>query len=537
MADFSISMLSLNLAMEIKPADIPQGSSESTPRASAPPEKAESFNNVLDRVQKDSEPARDTSISEGNGKPQVSRNDEKTDDSLTDQPAGGTSPAPVDDSPELKETAGPATSQSSPDDGNSSGKPEQVGTIDSVAVQGQSLSAMLRDFISGQIVDLAQPGDPSAPVSGTVAAPVQSGSVVDGLGVPAPAGTGLPQSGDTLQQADINSPTVETVTRPIISPIVAVPLVAEPVAGEPVITPADLTGNSVSNSRQPLPSEWTEILDFNRLLNPTFERDTVRQPRTAEPSPVRPETVDTVFRREASDVSRFSDTTRFQTEPQSGKSFDPLALFTGGKPDPGTLTPIIRETGILYHATYRPPVEIAPETSSAANAGTAPASAIQAKPAAMPGASTTAVKFDAEAIVSDVRQVMMRIAADGSGVVKIVLHPPELGELVVRLESARNGVVRAEFHTISPLVREALEAGLNKLTQALESEGLTLAQADVFLNQQFGAEGNSSNTGSESGNQGSLNDPGSDLIADDAMLEPPMFVERLPEGSTISIFA
>jgi flagellar hook-length control protein FliK len=189
---------------------------------------------------------------------------------------------------------------------------------------------------------------------------------------------------------------------------------------------------------------------------------------------------------------------------------------------------------IVRQGVFRPFTAASTDGTPAGGAasGGAPVQAIQTvQPAA------ASVKLTPENLVADVREAVMRLAADGSGAARIVLHPPELGELVVRLESSRNGVVRAEFHTVSPLVREALEAGLDRLTDALKSEGLTLAQAQVYLDLHLGPEGRSGE--SEQGTtDGTLfpNDQEDALktgIPDGAV---PDF-ERLPEGATISILA
>jgi flagellar hook-length control protein FliK len=183
------------------------------------------------------------------------------------------------------------------------------------------------------------------------------------------------------------------------------------------------------------------------------------------------------------------------------------------------------------------PLEVTQLTPQTAVATDSTGAASGSRPIANAQGTSARIEILPETLVSDVREAVMRIAADGRGEARITLHPPELGELVVRLESAKNGVVRAEFHTMSPLVREALEAGLTRLTQALESEGLTLEQANVYLSFNLGAEGNAgeSEPGSADGNTafGSAEE----AMVSDAAEESAMTVENLPEGATISILA
>jgi flagellar hook-length control protein FliK len=117
-----------------------------------------------------------------------------------------------------------------------------------------------------------------------------------------------------------------------------------------------------------------------------------------------------------------------------------------------------------------------------------------------------------------------------------VLNPPELGELIVRLESARNGTLRASFHTMSPLVRESLESGLSKLTEALKSEGLTLSQAEVHLDFHLGTQGHPGESNPDQSGGSSTSHSFDAETAVDSGNAGSVF-ERLPDGATISILA
>jgi len=303
------------------------------------------------------------------------------------------------------------------------------------------------------------------------------------------------------------------------------------VIDEPVPRPAVGSDGSEPSTpvRQSPRSEWTQTLDLARLLNMKSERT---EPTVTQPTkPVwRPDTVEVrtgpVTRREVSELTSRPATAKPVIAPQLTSKA--VVDVTNSQPAPGRV-PILIESGMnLFNST----------------AATTPAHAIfgnqgvmqQVQTAATAQATVPTPGIDPEALVTDVKGVMLRMSADGSSSVRLTLHPPELGELVVRLESAKNGVMRAEFHTASPLVRESLESGISRLIEALEAEGLTLERAEVQLHMELGAEGETGEQdGIRDGETGSLHDSdgfdrfGSDEIGD--------AVERLPDGATISVLA
>ena len=373
----------------------------------------------------------------------------------------------------------------------------------------------------------------------TVVTPAGSGLPADQNQSVKPAATGLPFPGETGSTAD---------SADIQSLIQQQRLVGRPVDLNPT---ADSSARDQSNSvrleqfritdssAQPVRSEWTEALDVGGLLNPTDDGESAPEPPPRQPVKAAP---DRPFdsRRPAAETPRDPAPSRFNTR-ETGESTQKLVdsklWFPGTRTDVEGQASVLREAAGSIYQAFRPQIGVSPEASPVAAAANPEAPIQLGRPMDALHYLGSRLTIDPEVLLSDVRQAVMRITADGRGQARIVLHPPELGELVVRLESARNGIVRAEFHTMSPLVREALEAGLSKLTQALEAEGLTLAQAQVHLSFHFGPEGNPGQHEPSSDSEDSSRIGIDERSAFDSSGGPAQFVERLPEGSTISILA
>ncbi|HEX9744080.1 MAG TPA: flagellar hook-length control protein FliK [bacterium] len=342
--------------------------------------------------------------------------------------------------------------------------------------------------------------------------------------------------------ADIDLPIPEIrIPQPIVPdrPLVRdnVPLVIPSTETE---SPELLFNQRTLNPIQTQRPEWTGLINFDELLDTSGNRDRDLSPQ-----------LDQVVRRNFSVTEPV-----IKPEPkgfQHGRDFS-SRNFESRFNDPVIENPRVR---IQNFAPSNPPPTVNAPQGNPLNyafarnvfrgdvlnqsvnpiTGTATESAqpLQARPLSQPLFST--VKFTPENIVSDVKEAVIRLASDGRGEARLVLHPPELGEIVVRLESARHGVFRVEFTTYSPVVREALSAGLDKLTDALKSEGLTLEHSDVNLNMQLGAGQSDGNPGQPSGDtftaSGDLPDINfvfdeSDVIAG---------IEPLPYGSTLSVLA
>ena len=301
---------------------------------------------------------------------------------------------------------------------------------------------------------------------------------------------------------------------------------------------ADQLRGSESTNLQAPRSEWTDTLDLTRLINNRSGRSEsvpANENRQVVPDkPVwRPDLISS--RQESSrDQSIFRDPDRAGNLAFIKSASHP-AIVTEAAPKviADTQAPVIAVQTANSGANL---FQTAAVNGSAQTIFDIRSALAQVQGGVTSQATGSVQANDAEALMTGVREVMMRIAADGRGEARLVLHPPELGELVVRLECAKNGVMRAEFHTVSPLVRESLESSISKLIDALKSEGLTLAKAEVHLHLNLGAEGNA-------GEQEALRDRSSgSLINNDGYSlpefdEPVPVIEWLPDGATISVLA
>ncbi len=88
---------------------------------------------------------------------------------------------------------------------------------------------------------------------------------------------------------------------------------------------------------------------------------------------------------------------------------------------------------------------------------------------------------DVAIIVEDVRQAVSEFGKEGMASVRLRLHPPELGQLVVEFKRDDAGV-RVEFHTSNPVVYKAIHDAGPKMIEKLADAGIDLGSLDVFLN-------------------------------------------------------
>ncbi len=297
-----------------------------------------------------------------------------------------------------------------------------------------------------------------------------------------------------------------------------------------VPTPPPVETNGI-----PRASEWTELLEFSRLLAPSVERYTPERTsgRAPEPAPVETPTWKPAPRPDAPRAS--GEETAAQGRFDQRQTAQPLGKSASDQPvwmpDRIPSRPVMNQIAdIVAKSVYRPQPNIALLVNPSGTVAELPPVVQTVQPTSAP------VHLDPETLVADVREAVIRLASNGRSEARLVLHPPELGELVVRLESSKNGIVRVEFHTFSPLVREALEAGLNRLTDALKSEGLTLSQAEVHLDLQLGSEGEAGESGFGTDGDSMATD-GSDDAHETGKSDASPDVERLPEGATISLYA
>jgi flagellar hook-length control protein FliK len=555
MPEVSFSMANLKFAVDIKPADISPAPSAPERLSSAGDGRSEDFGSTLARA---SEPAgrkaTETSAKAGT----VGRRDdsqksspEKKSRKSSDSPAGGAattsqkapSRSVKGGNEASKATASESKSQAvtetastgaTAQNGNAVGSSETSNAVSTpTVVAGSTMGA----YTTGLLIDeLADVLGPEVDAAATVDSPADS-VASDNTARP---GAQFAVSVDRRLVLDV--PLLNTSEDPGDAPIVQTATLT-PANGSAEQTAHPEQYDLVSSARPRAEfaaarsSEWTEILEFTRLLNPSIEREAVTDQRpsqqTVQAQAWRPDA------RPTPEGSRDSWQPRF-SEPaiESGRTVVDSRIWTV---DPATAVAgnrMATEPLTLARSQLRMPLEAAPLTSeTVAAVDSTGGVTVGSRPIVNAQGTSARIEIQPENLVSDVREAVMRIAADGRGEARITLHPPELGELVVRLESARNGVMRAEFHTMSPLVREALEAGLTRLTQALESEGLTLEQASVYLSFNLGAEGNAGE--SEPGYADGTTALGAveETLVSETGEESATTVERLPEGATISILA
>jgi len=552
MSEILPTMASINLAMEIRPADITPASSapsrQPLPRDAHP----EPFKDVLARVEKKGETSQKKAAgTEADATARLHRDAvrkkaepgrENAQEAETANPPGSVSAETPADIP--KET-GEAGTQGSPSPEAVNGLSVESGPA---VIMQHAATGFVLELLSAAAVPESAPSV-TGEITGSEPGPLDGiPRILPELLLPAmgeseqiaqPVGTSNGEPIGSGETAVVGADTIRVAVRPdFIGPGRPEVVLQAPEPVEARESGSLFVQLPVSGSTQPadvapgprISTEWTNVLELNRLLDPGFEPIKPGEDQVWRPAdPIRPEP------RLNPDSSRIDG---FVSSKSTEEPIGPSVWPAAAKPDPVLQQAAGRDFLAFVQGAYRPPV-ILTQQASPAPAGAPVASTggvLQAQPSAPVQIGGVRFEIDPELLVSDVREAVIRIAADGRGEARITLHPPELGELVVRLESARNGIVRAEFHTMSPLVREALEAGLSKLTQALEAEGLTLAQADVHLGFQLGAQ-NSGDT--EPGPFGGRSAAGASAepisTGSDGDMSP--VVERLPEGATISILA
>lgn len=97
--------------------------------------------------------------------------------------------------------------------------------------------------------------------------------------------------------------------------------------------------------------------------------------------------------------------------------------------------------------------------------------------------SQMAVPFGNERWQTAMNQHVMNMVGSGDDVASLTLSPPDLGPIQVVLK-VDNQSVNTSFITDNPLVRQALEDGMQDLRDRMESQGLQLGQTFVGNGQQ-----------------------------------------------------
>ncbi|MCX6645665.1 MAG: flagellar hook-length control protein FliK [bacterium] len=312
---------------------------------------------------------------------------------------------------------------------------------------------------------------------------------------------------------------------------------------QPVETPVNnqlrIDPSTISAAKSIPESQWTNMLEIDELLNPTLRGNSNG---TEQRIPISRQAVDIAptVRETGSEVSptpRINEQSRFEWRQPENNNPRLIENVWAQQSKPETAQQAaIQDTLFRLSNVIRPLVDSPGQNLQQGSVVETPSVGQLASIVRAQAILADKSSVRTEALVSDVRDAVMRIASDGRGEARLVLNPPELGELVVRIESAKNGVVRAEFHTISPLVRDSLEAGIQRLTDALKAQGLTLEQAYVHLDFGLGTQDESGQANSNRNGSGfnrNVNDP--ELSS--AQINSNLAAEWMPEGSTISVLA
>ena len=97
--------------------------------------------------------------------------------------------------------------------------------------------------------------------------------------------------------------------------------------------------------------------------------------------------------------------------------------------------------------------------------------------------SQVATPFGNERWQAAMNQHVMNMVGSGDEVASLTLSPPDLGPIQVVLK-VDNQSVNTSFVTDNPLVRQALEDGLQDLRDRMQSQGLQLGQTFIGNGQQ-----------------------------------------------------
>jgi len=561
------NLAGLDISTSVTPLEVKPGTGVSREIAVNGRSSGESFETVLSRVENGPKTtpvaARKHASKADNSKTKVENNAAGSeadirDGKVHDQPSDSSTPSSEGQSGETTQPGSNIPIEGQAVSGGESTATGQPGAIN----PGSTLHQLIESLISNTVVNLmAMPisaGDVVQAVANTGeqpvlppvvrATPLVNVSPDIPIQVKVPGGESVPEpgiTGDSTQSKGDAKP--DGVRISISTPDIPVIVLRQPPQVTSVISGpdqqaqmslADQLQRSEPTNLQAPRSEWTDTLDLTRLINTRSGRpESVQTNENRQVVPDKP-----VWRPDlASSRQEYSrDQSVFRDPEPAGNS----AFIR-----PASHPAIITETAPKVIAETQAPVITAQTANSGVNLfstaavnGSAQAifdirSALEQVQGGVTSQANGSVQAnDAEALMTGVREVMMRIAADGRGEARLVLHPPELGELVVRLESAKNGVLRAEFHTVSPLVRESLESGISKLIDSLKSEGLTLSKAEVHLHLNLGSEGNA-------GEQEALQDKGNGSLFNNDRYSLPEFdepvpvIEWLPEGATISVLA
>jgi len=90
------------------------------------------------------------------------------------------------------------------------------------------------------------------------------------------------------------------------------------------------------------------------------------------------------------------------------------------------------------------------------------------------------VKPEGMLFVEDIQRAVQELGRESLTSIRLRLHPPELGQLVVEFRRDDNGL-RIEFHTTHPAVQKILVDAGPKMIERLSDAGVDVGTLDVFV--------------------------------------------------------
>lgn len=120
---------------------------------------------------------------------------------------------------------------------------------------------------------------------------------------------------------------------------------------------------------------------------------------------------------------------------------------------------------------------------------------------------------DRAAVIAQVQRGLASMLRSGGGEMTLRLRPDHLGELKIRMHT-EDGGVRASFETRSDGAREAIERGLVRLREQLESKGIRVDELRVDQREQDALSDRQSASDDRQSDSGSHSAPSTDLGGD-----------------------
>jgi hypothetical protein len=123
------------------------------------------------------------------------------------------------------------------------------------------------------------------------------------------------------------------------------------------------------------------------------------------------------------------------------------------------------------------------EVTDLPTAESGPATSTDTQPEIAQQQETRSLQKMATAMMEQVQPKMMELAAavatEGKQVLKMRLHPAELGTVEIRLEKNDDGVLQAHLHTDNETARHILSAGIGGLRASLENAGWQVGNVEI----------------------------------------------------------